>query len=100
MFVRARKARGQVYYQLVRGYRDAEGKVRQETLGLGVCETVAEALEYEQRAVRRARSQRGRWRDVGHSDFARLEFERLDKIVKASEAKIVKLEEAQRQGAR
>lgn len=99
MFIRARQVKGQVYYQLVRGYRDAAGKVRQETMGI-TGETVGEALRWEKALLRELRRDRKRLEPVRNSDYIthRRKFERADKRVQDSETRIAKLKEAQQAG--
>jgi hypothetical protein len=42
MFVRAKKVKRRVYYQLVQGYRDEAGRVQHRTItSLGTCPTLA-----------------------------------------------------------
>lgn len=99
MFIRARQVKGQIYYQLVRGYRDGAGKVRQETMGI-TGETVGEALEIEKARRRRLRQEQKLLAGFRNSDFIvrRRELERVDKRLEDCEARIEKLKMAQQAG--
>lgn len=99
MFVRGRKgkARGQVYYQLVQVYRDTDGKARQETTGMGISATVAEAIESERHALRVAKRRRSRLSD-DTTERGRSILQKEDRAIKVNEARIAKFEEAQRLG--
>jgi len=97
MFVRSRVVKGHTYYQLVHGYRDEAGAVRQKTLSLGPFETVEEALAFEKRQLPKYKRKRTEWkdcRDKEPSSLGRKEFDRWDRRVSLTEAKITKLQDA------
>jgi len=56
MYVREKLVKGQYYYQMVEGYRDAAGRVRHRTIiSLGQNPTIEEALDEAKRLERRDR---------------------------------------------
>lgn len=93
MFIRARVSKKQTYFQLVRGYRDEDGVVRQETVGLGPFDSVKEALVWERKALQKYRRQRARW-SGSSSDVGQKQVEKFDRLISRCESKIARLEAA------
>jgi len=103
MFIRARTSKGRSYLQLVRGYRDADGAVRQETIGLGVqsdpqetvslTEAIKKELAYEREWLRKCRRGRGQWAKH-NSTFAQKQHAKWERSVSRAEDKIKRLEAA------
>src|SRR4051812_31048849 len=103
MFIRARTSKGRSYLQLVRGYRDADGVVRQETIGLGIksdpqktlslTEVIKEEIAHEREWLRKCRRERGKWAKYD-SAFARKQHAQWERAVSRVVDKINRLEAA------
>src|SRR5690242_17019374 len=96
MFVRSRQSKGHTYWQAVEGYRDENGVVRQRTFSVWG-ETLEKALEAEKAALKRHKRNRFTWsysKNCDPSDIGRKEFDRWDRRVSQTEAKIARLQDA------
>jgi hypothetical protein len=98
MFVRAKKVKGRVYFQLVQGYRDEAGRVRHRTItSLGTCPTLEDAIKVTKRELSGIRRQRGRYPhgvDCCHSKTLAAKIARLDRQEAAAVARLELLESA------
>jgi hypothetical protein len=95
MFIRAKKVKGRVYYQLVQGYRDFVGKVRQRTIAsLGTSPTVEDAIKAAKRELSGIRRQRGRYVGSYGSKTIAAKIARLDRQEAAAVARLELLESA------
>ena len=101
MFIRSHTSQGRSYRQLVRGYRDENGAVRQKTIGLravpretvSVTEAIREELAHEREWLRKCRRERRRW-TKHDTAFARKQHARWEQAVSRAEDKIKRLEAA------
>lgn len=97
MYLRARKAKGQIHYQLVHRYVGEDGKLRQETIALGTSPTLAPALVLAHASLRNATRERAQWVGV-QTDLGSRLLARFTKAVVDAERRIATLTEAQRRG--
>jgi hypothetical protein len=102
MFIRSRTSKGKAYLQLVRGYRDADGVVRQETIGLGqsdphktlsLDEAIKDEIAHEREWLRKSRRERGQWAKHDTA-FAHKQHAKWERSVSRAEDKIRRLEAA------
>jgi len=103
MFIRSRTSKGRPYLQLVRGYRDADGVVRQETVGLGIqsdppetlsiTEVIRQELAHEREWLRKSKRERGQWAKHDTA-FARKQHAQWERSISRVEDKIKRLEAA------
>src|SRR5947209_8420089 len=91
MFIRSKIAKGTEYYQVVHGYRDESGRVRQRTVAsLGRCPTVEDAIKAEKKKLSKLRRDRGRFIGQQYS-WGLKRAEQLDRLIERSEAKVALL---------
>jgi hypothetical protein len=100
MYIRSKVVKGATYYQVVDGYRDAEGRVRHRTVAsLGRCPTIEEAILQIGATEARIRRRLAKLPEAGLSRTLRTKRDRLAARLTQQGARRTVLQEVAKAGS-